>query len=50
MDWNRDYLGDRSCLKDAEKLKVTLAVNGKVARRGFCLIWVVPLSQRKLVN
>lgn len=50
MDWNRDYLGDRSCLKDAEKLKVTLAVNGKVARKGFCLIWVVPPNQRKLVK
>ncbi|BAY86043.1 hypothetical protein NIES267_55490 [Calothrix parasitica NIES-267] len=48
IDWNRGYVENGECLKDAQKLGVTLSQYNRKARSGFCTIWVVPPSKRKL--
>ncbi|MBV6625130.1 MAG: hypothetical protein KI793_19755 [Rivularia sp. (in: Bacteria)] len=47
IDWNRGYLENGECLKDAQKLGVTLSQYNRKARLGFCTIWVVPPDKRK---
>ena len=49
IDWNRGYLENGECLKDAQKLGVTLSQYNRKARSGFCTIWVVPKDKRKFV-
>ncbi|BAY84724.1 hypothetical protein NIES267_42200 [Calothrix parasitica NIES-267] len=48
INWNRDYLDNKECIKDAQKLGLTLSQYNRKARSGFCTIWVVPPSKRKL--
>ena len=45
--WNTVSLERLECLKDANKLPVTLKVQGRSATSGFCLLWVVPPEQRR---
>ena len=47
MRWNSGLLDDRSCEQEVERLGVTLELQGKPARSGFCTIWVVPPEQRR---
>ena len=49
INWNRGYLENGECLKDAQKLGVTLSQYNRKARSGFCTIWVVPTDKRKFV-
>ncbi|MEO1433791.1 MAG: DUF6753 family protein [Cyanobacteria bacterium J06633_8] len=48
IDWNRGYLDNKECVKDAQKLGVVLSQYNRKARSGFCTIWVVPADKRKL--
>ena len=48
INWNRDYLDNKECIKDALKLGLTLSQYNRKARSGFCTIWVVPPDKRKL--
>ncbi|NJN32748.1 MAG: hypothetical protein HC824_21805 [Synechococcales cyanobacterium RM1_1_8] len=47
MRWNSGLLDDRSCEQEVERLGVTLELQGKPARSGFCTLWVVPPEQRR---
>ena len=46
MRWNSGLLDDRSCEQEVESLGVTLELQGKSARSGFCTLWVVPPEDR----
>ena len=46
MRWNSGLLDDRSCEQEVESLGVTLELQGKPARSGFCTLWVVPPEDR----
>jgi hypothetical protein len=47
MRWNAGMLDSLECLEDAKRLKVTLKVQGRSAKSGFCVLWVVPPTQRQ---
>ena len=47
MRWNSGLLDDRSCEREVERLGVTLELQGRSARSGFCILWVVPPEQRQ---
>jgi hypothetical protein len=47
MRWNAGYLDTKECLKDPQRLKVTLNLNGRKAYSGFCVVWTVPPNERK---
>ena len=47
MRWNAGMLDSLDCLEEAKRLKVTLEVQGRAAQSGFCVLWVVPPSQRR---
>ena len=47
MRWNSGLLDDRSCEQEVESLGVTLELQGKPARSGFCTLWVVPPEDRQ---
>jgi len=47
MRWNSGLLDDRSCEQDVQRLGVTLELQGKSARSGFCTLWVVPPEKRR---
>ena len=47
INWNRGYLDNKECVKDAQKLGVVLSQYNRKARSGFCTIWVVPADKRK---
>ncbi|BAY84468.1 hypothetical protein NIES267_39640 [Calothrix parasitica NIES-267] len=49
INWNRDYLDNKECIKDAQKLGVTLSQYNRKARSGFCTIWVVPAGKRNFI-
>jgi hypothetical protein len=49
IDWNQERLVELDCIKDVERLGVTLKVSGREAEYGFCTIWVVPPSERRFV-
>jgi ElaB/YqjD/DUF883 family membrane-anchored ribosome-binding protein len=52
MKWNADLLrrsgGKLPCETEAAQLGVTLEVEGRKAKRGFCTLWVAPATQRGL--
>ena len=50
INWNRGYLENGDCVKDAERLGVTLSQYGRKAKSGHCLIWAVPPTERKFSN
>lgn len=53
MSWNQTLLArqgfnrSRLCEQDAKQLGVTLELEGRKAKSGFCTLWIVPPSQRK---
>ncbi len=50
INWNRDYLDNGQCLKDAQKLDLSFSENGKVAKSGYCVVWAAPPNKRKFKN
>jgi hypothetical protein len=49
INWNRGYLENGDCVKDAERLGVTLSQYGRKGKSGFCTVWTVPPSKRKFI-
>ncbi|MBD2354798.1 hypothetical protein H6G41_09190 [Tolypothrix sp. FACHB-123] len=49
INWNRGYLENGECIKDAQKLGLVLSQYNRKAKSGFCTIWVTPPAQRKFV-
>ncbi len=49
INWNRGYLENGDCIKDAERLGVVLSQYNRKAKSGFCLIWAVPSENRKFI-
>lgn len=47
INWNRGYLDNGECVKDAQRLGVILSEYGRKAKSGYCLVWAVPPEQRK---
>ncbi|MBD2311239.1 hypothetical protein H6G20_06150 [Desertifilum sp. FACHB-1129] len=47
-EWNRDLLANYACEQQAENLGVTLSLQGQLAERGACVLWVRPVSERRL--
>jgi hypothetical protein len=54
MKWNTDLLtpsgGKLPCETEAAQLGVTLEVEGRKAKSGFCTLWVAPVTQRGLAK
>ena len=50
IDWNRGYLDNGECVKDAQRLGVILSQYGRKAKSGHCVIWATPPQQRKFDN
>ena len=50
INWNRGYLENGECIKDAQKLGVVLSQYNRKAKSGFCTIWVTPPDKRKFVH
>ena len=50
MGWNAGILDSLECLKDVDKLNVTLEVQGRASKSGFCVLWVVPPQERQFEN
>jgi len=53
MSWNQTLLArqgfsrSRLCEQDAKQLGITLELEGRKAKSGFCTLWIVPPNQRK---
>jgi hypothetical protein len=50
IDWNRGYLENGECLKDAQKLGIVLSQYGRKAKSGYCVVWALPVERRKFVE
>lgn len=54
MAWNELLLSERGnkrlCEQDAQRLGVTLTLDGRVAKGGFCTLWTQPPNQRRFAN
>jgi hypothetical protein len=55
MQWNQTLLsdvgwGERLCERDAKELGITLKVDGREAKSGFCVLWTKPPGQRQLLK
>jgi hypothetical protein len=55
MQWNQTLLsdvgwGERLCERDAKELGITLKVDGREAKSGFCVLWVKPPGQRQILK
>jgi hypothetical protein len=49
INWNRGYLDNGECVKDAQKLGVVLSQYNRKGKSGFCTVWVKPPHERKFV-
>jgi hypothetical protein len=47
INWNRGYLDNTECVKDAQRLGVVMSQFGRKAKSGYCFVWVLPPEQRK---
>jgi hypothetical protein len=53
MSWNQTLLArqgfsrSRLCEQDAKQLGITLELEGRKAKSGFCTLWIVPPNQRQ---
>ncbi|RUT01624.1 hypothetical protein DSM106972_067210 [Dulcicalothrix desertica PCC 7102] len=47
INWNRGYLDNTECVKDAQRLGVVLSQFGRKAKSGYCFVWVLPPDKRK---
>ncbi|AFY57322.1 hypothetical protein Riv7116_4913 [Rivularia sp. PCC 7116] len=50
IDWNRGYLDNGECIKDAQRLGVILSQYGRKAKSGHCVVWATPPTKRKFVE
>jgi hypothetical protein len=55
MQWNQTLLsdvgwGNRLCERDVKDLGITLRVDGREAKSGFCVLWTKPPGQRQLLR
>ena len=50
IDWNRGYLENGECIKDAQRLGVILSQYGRKAKSGHCVIWATPPTKRRFVE
>jgi hypothetical protein len=55
MQWNQTLLSDagwgtRLCERDVKELGITLRVDGRFAKSGFCVLWTKPPGQRQLLR
>ena len=50
IDWNRGYLDNGECVRDAQRLGVILSQYGRKAKAGHCVIWATPPQERKFAN
>ncbi len=46
LEWNREKLVGMGCKQDVANLGVTLTVDGKKAKSGYCFVWVSPPQER----
>jgi hypothetical protein len=49
INWNRGYLENGECLKDAQKLGVVLSQYNRKASSGFCTVWVTSPDKRRFL-
>jgi hypothetical protein len=49
INWNRGYLENGECIKDTQKLGMSLSQYNRKASSGFCLVWAKPPQERKFV-
>jgi hypothetical protein len=49
INWNRGYLENGECIKDAQKLGVLLSQYNRKFSSGFCTVWVTPPNKRRFV-
>lgn len=49
VDWN-DSLRNGNCQAEVRELEVTLQYGSRLAKSGFCFLWVVPPEQRRFEN
>jgi hypothetical protein len=49
INWNRGYLDNGECVKDAQKLGVVLSQYNRKGKSGFCTVWVKPPHERKFL-
>jgi len=47
-EWNQDLLANYACEEQADQLGITLSLQGQLAERGACVLWVRPIEQRRL--
>ena len=51
MEWNQTLLSKRGrsrlCEQEVKQLGITLELEGRRARSGYCLLWTKPLAQRE---
>lgn len=50
MQWNQALLSNEICQRDIEELGVTLQLEGRLAKSGFCTLWVEPPHKRQFVR
>lgn len=50
LAWNSRLLENLNCAEEIKQLGVTLQVGHRKAEYGFCVLWVVPPSERKFKN
>jgi hypothetical protein len=50
INWNRGYLENGECIKDAQRLGVVLSQYGRKAKSGHCVIWATSPENRKFVS
>jgi len=50
IDWNRGYLENGECVKDAQRLGVILSQYGRKSKSGHCVVWATPPTKRKFVE
>ncbi|HBL13791.1 MAG TPA: hypothetical protein DD379_20830 [Cyanobacteria bacterium UBA11162] len=47
LEWNAEYLKDKQCAKDVQRLNVELTLGNKVSSSGFCVLWIEPPNKRQ---
>lgn len=50
MEWNRDYLRQKACERDAQELNAHLKWGSRTAVSGYCFLWVTPPEKRKFLE
>lgn len=48
LTWNQDLLYNNACESQAQKLGLTLELQGQKAKKGACVLWTRPVQERDL--